>query len=89
MDKVLIKYCGKYLQEIKIRSALVDNEIFESNVVKLVMSGGYCVRGKQGIVVVTEASSKLQLLPFTKSRYSSIFGGFFKCISTAICISKT
>lgn len=65
---------------------LVKNEIIGSSVVKLVMSGGYCLWGKQGIALAKEAFSKLQLLPFTKSRNASIFDGFFKNVSQLLSI---
>ena len=65
LDKVIIACCGSYLEEYGgIDSVLVESEIFGVSVMKPVMNGSSCVRGKRGICLIAEALEHLQLSIF-------------------------
>ena len=61
MEKILICCCDSYLQECGIGIVFVKNEIFGSGVVQSFLSGGHCVRGKKGMMMLAETLQQLRL----------------------------
>ena len=51
-EKVVLAAIGKYLEDVGAENVFVETEIFRSNTVKAVMSGGHYVRSKRGMLDV-------------------------------------
>ena len=68
-EKVVISFCEDYLIERVIDSVLVENEIYEQNVVKSVMKGANYIRGKRYMFTILNKSD---------SRYVTFFEFIFE-----------
>jgi len=66
-EKVLIGCCGAYLRETGIDSVLVENGIYDPGNVQSVLSGGNCIRGKRGMLLIAEVLYQLQIEVFESS----------------------
>lgn len=64
MEKVLIACCGAFLSETDMIKVLTGNEVFDPGVVKTVLSGSNYIRGKRGMMLITEDLQKLQFQAF-------------------------
>jgi len=67
MEKVLIACCGVFLKDTGIDSVFVENEIYGPGVVMSVLSGSNYIRGKRGMLILSEVLQHLQLEAFTSS----------------------
>ena len=82
LEKIIIAYIGKFLEESGAESVFVENEIFGLWVVKTVMNGGHLLaRGKRGMRLISEALHRLQLIEFIKVIDSSQFQGLLENIA--------
>ena len=60
-EKVMIACCGKYLEDTRIDSILVENEAYGLENVKHDMNGGHYIRGIRGMAIVPEILYSLLL----------------------------
>ena len=54
MEKVMIAYCGKYLEDTGVDSLFVENEVYGPENVKSVMNGGNYVRGIREMAILSQ-----------------------------------
>ena len=73
-EKAVIACVRKFLEDVGVDSVFVTNKIFGPSVVSTnVMNGSHYVRAKRGMTLLSEATSRLQLVQSFKIKDCSLY----------------